>query len=285
MATPSPSTLSASAAPVEQTRRPITVVTGGSEGIGFAIAKRFAAKGHDLLLVARTAEKLEIAAANLRQLYGRRVSILALDLTEPTAPAALAATLARDGGFAHIIVNSAGSGLSGAFARQPAEALETLVALNVTAITRNMRHFAPEMIARGNGGFLNLASLGGYVPGPYQAAYYASKSYVVSLSEALAAELSPHGIRVTVVSPGPVKTRFHAKMRAENSLYRWLLPAPGPDYVAWWAVHGFGFGLRTVVPGFLSLAAFAALRLLPHRIVVPIVGVLLRPRGREADDA
>ncbi|MFM9941663.1 MAG: SDR family NAD(P)-dependent oxidoreductase [Hyphomicrobiaceae bacterium] len=271
--------------PIPSPIRPVTVVTGGSDGIGLAIAHRFAALGHDLLLVARGTERLQAAAAALRSRHGRRVDVLALDLTEASAPGAIEAALARDGGYARIIVNSAGIGLSGAFSTRPIEAIEALIALNITALTRIMRHFAPQMQARGSGGFLNLASLGGYVPGPYQATYYASKAYVIALSEAVAAETRSKNLRVTVVSPGPVVTDFHARMQAEQSLYRRLLPAPGPDYVAWWAVTGFRLGLRVVVPGFLSLAAFAALRLLPHRLSIPIVGVLLRPRGREADNA
>ncbi len=282
MAAAPPSTATA---PTGATLRPVTVVTGGSDGIGLAIAHRFASLGHDLLLVARGQDRLEAAAAALRHSHGRGVAVLALDLTTPKAAAAIEAALAREGGYAHVIVNSAGMGLSGDFASRPAASIEALIALNIGALTGIMRHFAPQMQARGAGGFLNLASLGGYVPGPYQATYYASKAYVISLSEALAAELRPYNVRVCVVSPGPVETQFHTRMGAEQSLYRRLLPTPGPDYVAWWAVRGFTLGLITVVPGFLSLVAFVALRLLPHRLSIPVVSVLLRPRGREAGNA
>lgn len=265
--------------------RPVTVVTGGSDGIGLAIAHRFAAKRHELLLVARGAERLAAAAADLATRHGARVHVLALDLTQPAAPSAIAAELARIGGHAEVIVNNAGIGLSGAFADLPPAAIDDLLALNVSAPTRLLRTFAPEMRRRGRGGLLNIASLGGYMPGPYQAAYYASKAYLISLSEALASELRPAGIRVTVVAPGPVRTAFHARMGAERSLYRRLLPAPGPATVAWHAVTGFDLGLRLVVPGFLSMFLFVALRLLPHRLGIPIVGVLLKPRGRENHDA
>lgn len=267
--------------------RPFTVVTGGSDGIGLAIAQRLAAKGHHLLLVARTEQPLRAAADALRNQGDGQVQVLtlALDVTAPDAPQRIEAALADAGAYADLLVNNAGMGLSGTFADQPAADLEALLALNITALTRLTRHFAPAMRARRRGGFLNVASLAGYVPGPYQAAYYASKAYAVSLSESLAAELRPDGVRVTVLAPGPVATRFHAKMNAEHSLYRRLLPAPSPAYVAWWAVTGYTLGLRLVVPGVLSLISFVALRFMPHRLVIPVVGTLLKPRLREGSNA
>ncbi len=264
--------------------RPVTVVTGGSDGIGLAIAHRFAVKGHELLLVARGAERLAAAATAIAARHGGPVHVLALDLMRADAPARIEAELVKIGGHAEVIVNNAGIGLSGAFTELPPAAIDGLLALNVAAPTRLMRHFAPPMQQRGTGGFLNVASLGGYIPGPYQAAYYASKAYLISLSEAMSSEMRASGVRVTVVAPGPVRTAFHARMGADQSLYR-LLPAPGPDYVAWHAVAGFDLGLRLVVPGFLSMFLFVALRLLPHRLGIPVVSVLLKPRGRENHDA
>lgn len=204
---------------------------------------------------------------------------------DPDAPRAIEARLAADGAVAHILVNCAGIGISSAFAGAPVAQIEAVLALNVAAVTRLLRHFAPGMLARGGGGFLNVASLAGYVPGPYQAVYYASKAYVISLSMALAEEMSEAGVRVCVVSPGPVETRFHAEMGAEESYYRRWLPALRPETVAWVAVSAFSLGVRAVVPGFLALVALACLRILPHRLVIPVVAFLLRPRGLEARDA
>lgn len=266
-------------------RRPVTVVTGGSEGIGLAIAHRFAELRHDLLLVARRPEPLAAAAAAVASRHGVRVRTLALDLTGTGAPAAIEAALAEDGAVAHIIVNNAGVGLCDRFDALPLPAIESLIALNISALTRIMRHFAPGLRGRRGAGFLNVASLGGYTPGPYQAVYYASKSYVIALSEAVADELAAGGVRVCVVAPGPVETLFHARMGAEASLYRRLFPAARADAVAWWAVRGYSLGVRLILPGLLSTFAFAALRIMPHRLVVPLVGFLLKPRGREARNA
>ncbi len=258
--------------------RPVTVVTGGSEGIGLAIAHRFAALGHELLLIARSRDRLEAAAAEIRARHAVGVATLALDLTAPDALARLDATLVSAGSHVNVLVNNAGLGLTAAFADCRPSDLDHLIALNATVPTRLMRHVLPGMLQRKTGGVLNIASLGGLTAGPYQAAYYASKAYLISLSEAVASEISGQGVRISVVVPGPVATEFHTKMRADSSYYRWLLPTPSAAFVAWWAVRGYRLGLRLVIPGLLMTLAFAGLRILPHRIVIPIVGWLLKPR-------
>ena len=132
------------------------------------------------------------------------------------------------------------------------------------------------MLARGRGGVLNVASLGGVIPGPYQAAYYASKAYVLSLSEALASETSGSGVRVTVIAPGPIATAFHANMGAEAARYRTLLPELSPEHVAASAYRAFTLGQRVVVPGIMYRLFFIALRMLPHASTVRLTGWLLK---------
>lgn len=270
---------------VEDATRPLTVVTGGSQGIGLAIAVRRARRGEAVLLVARDADRLRAAAEAIRQATGRTVETLALDLARPEAADRLVSHLAANGRHFALLVNSAGIGLSGAFdAHSPAE-IEALLALNVAALTRLMRLALPGMRARRRGAILNIASLGAYVPGPYQAVYYASKAYVVSLSEAVAAEVAADGVRITCLAPGPVATGFHARMGAETALYRHLLPAMQPETVALWADLALGLGARTVAPGIVNCLLLAALRILPHRLSVTIVAWLLKPRGRETRNA
>jgi len=260
------------------TSRPIAVVTGASEGIGLAIAQLLAQRGHQLLLIARSIGALEQAAALLRSSDATDVTILPLDLTQPDACAVLDAELRRLGGHVELLVNAAGMGHGGLFAEAEVGALDALVRLNVATPTRLMRHVLPSMRQRRSGGVINIASLGGYVPGPYQAAYYASKSYLISLSEAVAAEVRADGVRITVVAPGPVNTAFHAKMSAEAAFYRRLLPASTPESVARWAVRGFELGLRVVVPGVFNVLCAGALKVLPHALIVPIMAWLLYPR-------
>jgi short-subunit dehydrogenase len=261
--------------------KPMTIVTGGSDGIGRAIARRFAGRQHGLLLVARGEDRLAAAAAELRADFGADVHILALDITSPGAPAEIDAALARAGGYAHILVNNAGIGLSGAFADRTRADVERLLDLNIRALTVLTHHVLPGMRQRHAGGVINLASLGGYTPGPWQAVYYASKAYVLSFSEAIAAEVAADGVRVCAVAPGPVDTLFHERMGAETAWYRRFVPPLAPGTVAWWTDRGFALGARVIVPGLINMLMSLALQLVPHRILVPIVGWLLRPGMRE----
>lgn len=257
--------------------KPMTVVTGGSEGIGFALARKFAAAGDDVMLVARRPEALTQAANRIRAESKANVFTLPLDITAPDALTRLDAALAQHGAYADVLVNSAGIGLAGPFGEQVPEELARLVDLNMRALTLLSRHYVAGMRQRGRGGILNLASVGAYVPGPYQAAYYASKSYVLSLSEAMAVELAGQGVRVCALAPGPVNTKFHAEMGARRAAYRYLVPAVSVDAVAYAGYEGFRLGWRLVVPGLLNPAMILAVRVIPHRLLCPIVGWLVRP--------
>jgi len=265
--------------------RPVVVITGASQGIGLALARQFARARHDLLLIARQSEPLEQAAAGIRAECKVEVATLALDITAPDAITRIEAALAQHGAYADVLVNSAGMGLAGPFLEHSEEQVNQLVDLNVRALTALTRHFLAGMRTRGRGGILNLASLGGYAPGPYQAAYYASKASVISLSEALAAETAGDGVRVCARAPGPVATSFHERMRGESGLYLQLLPVSTPESVARAGYMGFTLGWRVTVPGLISPLLALVLRVMPHRIVIPIVGWLLKPREAKGDDA
>lgn len=254
---------------------PAVVVTGGSRGIGRALALRFAHAGRDLLLISREKSLLEAACGEIARMTGVRVVPLALDITQSDASTQLDAALREAALYADVLVNNAGAGLAGPFAEQRAEDVAQLIALNITAATRLMHHALPPMLARGRGGILNIGSLGGMVPGPHQAAYYASKAYLLSLTEAVAHEARGRGVRIAVVAPGPVDTTFHRAMRAENALYRMVIPALSAEAVARSAYRGFLLGRTLIVPGLLPTLAAVAVRILPHTLSVPLVGGLL----------
>ena len=259
--------------------KPAIVVTGGSRGLGLALARAFARAGSDIVLIARNATTLTGAAQALMQATpGTPVHTLALDAAGPTAARDIEGFLASNGLFLDVLINNAGSGLGGPFVSHAQTDIDALVSLNVAALTRLTRHALPGMLARGRGGILNVSSLGGLVPGPNQAAYYASKAYVISLSEAIASEVSGRGVRVCVLAPGPIETSFHENMEAGGALYRTLLPSLRPERVADAAYQGYRLGRRVVIPGFINIALTLGARVMPHALLVPLIGVLLDPR-------
>lgn len=258
--------------------RPAVVVTGGSEGIGFEIARRFARRGRTVVLVARRPDRLDEAAATIRSESGTAALTIPLDVTRSDAGEVIETELRGHGFYVDVLVNNAGMGLSGDYINQAGDRIAALVELNVCAVSVLMRHFLPGMCVRGRGGVLNVASLGGYAPGPYQAAYYASKAYVISLTEAVAWESSGRGARIAVFAPGPVRTRFHQRMGAQHALYRWLIPSPSPSMAAGSAVRWFEWGRTVITPGLMGPFLAITMRLIPHPILLPIVGWLLKPR-------
>lgn len=258
--------------------KPAVVVTGGSRGIGLALARRFAKAGHDVAILARNSDALQEAAAAIERNFGVKAHAIVIDVTEPDAPRSLDTQLAERGCYMDVLVNSAGIGLSGRFESHSEKDVVHLLDLNVRALTRWMRHALPAMLARGRGGILNVASLGGLAAGPYQAAYYASKAYVISLTEAAAWENAGEGVRLTVLAPGPVNTSFHEAMGAQSSFYRQLVPALSPERTANSAYSGFVLGRCLIVPGVINTFMAVALRILPHTLLLPLVGWLLRPR-------
>lgn len=259
-------------------RRPVTVITGGNEGIGRALAREFAATGHELMLVARDRDRLEQTADALRRDFGVVVHIAAIDLAVPDASDQLDAALDSAGLYADYLVNNAGFGLAGAFVQQDVGLLTQLVGLNVRVLTDLTRRHLPDMLARARGGVLNIGSIGGLLPGPYLAVYYASKAYVVSLTEALAYENAGRGVRICVAMPGPIATRFHEKMGTSGANYLKLQTVMTPEAAARVIYSGF-MGRRTVIaPGVLATFNFAVVGFIPHFILVPFIGWFLKQR-------
>jgi short-subunit dehydrogenase len=266
------------ALPDDAGRQPVTLITGGSEGIGRALATEFAARGHRLMLIARSETYLQTAAAELGRDYGVAVHTAVIDLSAHDAVARVEAALEAAGLYPDYLVNNAGFGLNGHFTDHEAVRISQLIELNIGTLTGLIRRYLPDMLARARGGILNIASVGGLFPGPYTAAYYASKAYVVSLTEALAYENAGRGVRISAALPGPVATRFHEKMGASNGIYLQLQTVPRAETVARVTYSGF-MGRRTLItPGIMTTFNAIAVRFIPHFLLVPFIGWFLKQR-------
>src|SRR5438046_2540429 len=188
--------------------RPTALVTGASSGIGTAFARRLAADGNDLVLVARNEARLKTLADELHTNHGAEADVLPADLTEPESLGTVEARVADPGAPIELLVNNAGYGTFGRFAELPVAVEDGLVRLNILALVRLTRAALPPMIARGGGAILNVSSVAGFQPGPYEASYAASKAFVTSFTEAVHEEVRGTGVRVMVLCPGFTRTEF-----------------------------------------------------------------------------
>lgn len=258
--------------------KPITLVTGGSRGIGLALAQRFAKAGNDVALVARHADALALAAEGIARDRNVEALSIPVDVTNADAMQRIGARLRAGGFYLDTLVNCAGIGLAGPFVDHTPDEIDRLIDVNVTALTRLTRQALPAMLERGRGGIINVASLGGLIPGPNQAAYYASKAYVVSLTRAIATENAGRGVRIMALAPGPVNTGFHQAMGAELSFYRQLMVALSPGHVAFEGYLAYRLGRRHYVPGITGKLLQIAVWIIPHALLLPIMGWLLQRR-------
>lgn len=192
------------------------LITGASSGIGYELAKLFSRDRHNCILVARSSDKLEKVATELRG-HGVTVKSVALDLASAKAPQFLFDELQRQGITVHVLINNAGVGTFGEFARMQHEEILGQIDLNVTALTLLTRLFLPPMLNRHDGHIMNIASAAGFQPGPSMAVYSATKAYVISFSKAIAHELRGSGITVMCFCPGATNTEFAKRAGDEQS--------------------------------------------------------------------
>lgn len=254
----------------------VTLITGASAGIGTELARLFAAKGHKTVLVARREDRLNEIAASITAAGGVPPAVLACDLEAPDGCDRLAAELAARDLDIEILVNNAGFGLRGQAADLDRQDQLGIVALNVRALTDLSLRFSDSVI-RNKGGILNVASLAGFLPGPGMAVYYASKAYVLSFTEALHAELSAKGVKVTTLCPGPVPTEFQARAGFDPGMDSAILNVSAAD-VASAAYAGFMANKSVVLPGFaVSIIPFL-LRFVPRGLVIAAVARVQRKR-------
>ena len=258
---------------------PVVLITGASSGIGAALARVFAAHGHELVLVARRQDRLNALADEIAAAGRSRPTVLAVDLERRDAASVIAAELSAKAVEPAVVVNNAGFGLSGAAAAVSRDEQLAMIDVNVRALTELSLMFVDSLV-RHRGGILNVASMAAFLPGPGMAVYYASKAYVLSFGEALHHELSDRGVRVTTLCPGPVPTEFQARSGMQlNAAARAL--ELSAERVAQIGYDAFMRGKRVVVAGTGNRIAVSLMRLVPNALLLRLIDQ--RPRAARGE--
>ncbi|MFN2385925.1 MAG: SDR family NAD(P)-dependent oxidoreductase [Thermoanaerobaculia bacterium] len=247
--------------------RGAALITGASSGIGLELARLFAADRKDLVLVARNRERLTQLAVELQQKHGVSVNVLAADLSEPDAPSSIARALSGIGVAVETLVNNAGIGVYGPFVETDLAKERAMIQINVVAPTELTKMFLPAMMRRGRGQILNVASTAAFQPGPLMAAYYATKAYVLSFSEALANETKGTGVTITTLCPGPTITEFQKRAGANDTVLFNSQLVMEARRVARAGYEGMKKGKSLVIPGLTNRLMVQGLRLLPRKTV------------------
>ena len=246
------------------------LITGASGGIGYELAKLFAADHYNLVLVARSSAKLNEFAEGLQREFSVSAKPIALDLTATPAPQFLFDQLRREGIAIDILVNNAGYGKFGDFCKISLEESLGQIQLNITALTALTKLFLEPMLERRSGKILNVASTAGFQAGPLMAVYYATKAYVISFSEALANELAGSGVAVTCLCPGATDTGFQGRAGTQDTLlFRKMRPMDAAS-VARDGYRGLMSGKTLVISGFRNWLLAEATRIGPRKLVTAI---------------
>jgi len=259
--------------------RNTALVTGASAGIGLELARLFARRRHDVVLVARRGERLREIADELEAKHGITAHVMVADLATADAARAVFDRVQQQGIEVEYLVNNAGFGTFGPFAETDPQATMDLVSLNIGALTELTALFLPHMVERRSGRVLNVASAAAFQPGPLMATYYASKAYVLHFSEALNEELEGKGVSVTALCPGPVRTEFQQVAGMETSglvLNKRLITV---EEVAEAGYDAMMRGKAYVVPGLAGKLLAFGVRFMPRRFVTKFVHRLQADRA------
>lgn len=250
------------------------MVTGASAGIGEAFARRLAAQGHDLVLVARGVDRLARLAAELEGAHGIAVEPLGADLTTDGGITVAAARLDDANRPVHLLVNNAGFGTMGKFWELPIDEEAREITLNVVALVRLTHAALGPMVARNDGGVINLSSLSAYQPVPLNATYGATKAYVSSFTNAVREELRGTAVRVMVVAPGFTRTEFQQRSFAADNVpdFAWQ----SADQVVATALRAYERGRTVCIPGPANAATVAASSVMPAAVTRRVTGFVTR---------
>jgi hypothetical protein len=255
--------------------RPVALVTGASAGIGDQFARQLAARGHDLVLVARDRVRLESLAKELEAEHGATCEVLVADLTRDDELAAVE-TRARD---VDVLVNNAGFGTFGRFHELDVETETREIRLNVVALVRLTHAAASAMAERGQGGILNVSSLAGFQPGPQNATYGATKAFVTSFTEAVHEEMKGTGVSVGVLCPGFTHTEFQARADAPAEDVPGFMWQTATE-VAKAGLDGLARNRAVIIPGVVNKALGNLSSVTPHAITRRLGAAVLKRAAR-----
>lgn len=265
---------------LEPNRPKTALVTGASSGIGYELAKLFARDRYNLVLVARSEQKLIQLADEFKENFGIAVKIIAKDLSKPEAPEEIFAELQQEATKVDILVNNAGFATFGFFGETALSTELQMMQLNMVALTHLTKLFLKDMLAQKQGKILNVASTAAFQPGPLMAVYYASKAYVLSFSEALANELKDSGITVTALCPGATASGFQERANMEQSM---LFSQPGvmdAPTVARIGYRGLMKNQTVVIPGLKNKVLALSVRFTPRNVVTEVVRNIQRRKDK-----
>ncbi|MFW6254122.1 MAG: SDR family NAD(P)-dependent oxidoreductase [Chitinivibrionales bacterium] len=245
------------------------LLTGASGGLGLDLSRFLARDGYDLVLVARRGDKLSSIAEEFSHEYGTTVYVCPADLDGSAGVKKVLDFVQKQSLTIDILINNAGIGFFGRFVDIPAESITTMVRLNTLALTELTRAFLPDMLRRHKGRIMNVASTAAFQPGPLMAVYYATKAYVLHLSEALDDEYHKSGVRITAFCPGPTRTDFHDRAGMDSSMP--LLKLMDSAAAASIGYRGMLRGKRVVVPGLKNRIMSMISQRLPRRLATRII--------------
>lgn len=253
------------------------MITGASSGIGRAFALEIASQGGSLILTARSDDKLQELARQIRRQYNVPVTVIPADLAKPGTANELMDAIHTAKQQVDLLVNNAGVGKWTNFLDEPLGSYEAMVALNITSLMALTYLVLPQMLASGQGGIINVASTGAFQPCPYIATYCATKAFVLSFSEALHGEYQHRGIRITALCPGNTDTGFQAEAQANTDGMR----ADSPETVARQGLKALTQNHSYTIVGTDNYAQALLPRLLPRKTVINLVASMMRKKIRK----
>ncbi len=258
------------------THHKTALITGASSGIGKALAFHFANDGYHLVLAARGVARMQTLANDLQKQFKVTVTVIGADLETNDGAAQLHAEIKARGIVLSALVNNAGCGAFGEFKDLALRSELAMMQLNMNAVVVLTKLFLADLLAT-RGKILNLASTAAFQPGPYMAVYYATKSFVLSFSEAVASELEDTGVTVTALCPGPTASGFQDKADLGNSALVKGKKLPTSEAVAASGYRAMQRGQRVYIPGFVNWVMAQSMRVTPRNLATRVVKILTRP--------